>query len=477
MKERDMTQSIAMSVCRNKQSCPANLKLKFSLLLTVFLGGCGDQPKELTDMSQQIAAVMTEINEDDTTKEAISLDLEFGQTILMAVKANDGYQAAVDLEAEAFERIGVAASSRRVQLTSNATLGGVHESGGSAPDTTTKGVAASITISQLIYDGGASTSAVNQSTAEALRARAQREALANDLALEAARAWIDVWQFDERLRVLHSRTDEMDTMFAQMERMAASGLIDKAAIDSARRKMIDITLEKTRIQADLNEAQIRFRRFFNQEASKSLSLPELTTPDEVRNVASAWQQSPILESSAAELLIARNAVVSAEAAFQPRARLQATTTSPMKLTDSTDTSIGVVIEYQFGDGGRRAAQLLSAQARAEALEGQLIDSQNNLRSEIDAALTRLLALERSMPQLTEQINMSASEAATLRSQIATGQSNLLQLVNAEVENYRAQDRQIAMRAAREMIMLTVLARTGEFGRQIGLTQELPDASK
>ncbi len=438
--------------------------------LFLFLAGCVAQPAEVEEMSQQIATTLTETStpEVQANREAVSLERGFAPAILQAVETNEGYRAARALEVEAFGRIGVASSARRPQFTSNATLGGVRESGGIAPDETTTGVAGGVNISQILYDGGESAAAVNQATAEALAAQAEREARGNDLALEAARAWIDVWHFDERLRLLRSRTAEMDTMVGQMERMAANGFVDRAALDSARRQIVDITLEETRLQADLREAQVRFQRFFNRAPGRFVGPSELITPAQARMAAAAWQQSPRLERSAAELLIARSAVASAEAAFLPRARLQAGVSLPMEDGESTDTMLGLVVEYQFGDGGRRESQLSSAQARAQAVEAQLTDAQHSLQAELDAALTRLAALDQSMPLVAEQIRLSASEAETSRSQITTGQSNLRQLVEAEIDNYRAQDRQIAMRAALEILLLTVVARTGELGRQIGL---------
>ena len=440
--------------------------------LALLLAACGPQPTGLEEMSQTITATLTETSapQAQASRSAVSLEGGLAKAVLRAVQANDGYKAAEALEVAAMGRIGVATSARRPQASGNANLGGIRESGGNTPDETTTGIAGGVNLSQLIYDGGESTAAVNQATAEALAAQAEREARGNELALEAARAWIDVWQFEERLRLLRSRTSEMDMMVSQMERMAANGFVDRAALDSARRQIVDITLEETRLDADLREARVRFQRFFNQEPGRLARPEDVITLAEARAAAKAWQQSPGLERSAAELLVARSAVASAEAAFRPRARLQAGVTSPMQEGESTDTSVGVVLEYTFGDGGRRKAQLEAAQARATAVEAQLSDAQRTLEAELDAALTRLVAIERSMPLVAEQIRLSASEAETSRSQITTGQSTLRQLVEAEIENYRAQDRQIAMRAERQTLLLTIAARTGELARQIGLDQ-------
>ncbi len=438
--------------------------------LALALTACAEAPIEMEEMSSEIAAALETAPSSEAVADRTAIDLRAGfePALRAAVEANEGYRAALRLEQEATSRIGVAASVRRPQISGNANLGGIRETGGTQPDNTTTGVSAGINISQLIYDAGASTAEVNSATAQALGARAEREARGNELALEAARAWIDVWQFEARLGLLRRRTAEMDSLIAQMERMAANGMVDRAAMDSARRQVVDITLEETRLQSQLATAQVRFERLFNR-ADGDVGQPEaLLTMAEAEATARAWQTAPGLRQTAAQMVVAQNAVARAQAAFRPTARLQAGVNSPMEEGESTDTTVGLMVEYTFGDGGRRRAELASAEARAEASEEQLTDAQRTLQAELAAALTQLRSIEQSMPLVAEQIRLSASEAQTSRSQIRTGQSNLRQLVEAEIENYRAQDRQIAMRAERHIVLLTMAARTGELSRRLGL---------
>ena len=56
----------------------------------------------------------------------------------------------------------------------------------------------------------------------------------------------------------------MGTLVSQIERMAVTGMMDRAAVDAARRQIVDIQLEETRLQSDLADAQVRFRRHFRQ---------------------------------------------------------------------------------------------------------------------------------------------------------------------------------------------------------------------
>lgn len=444
-------------------------KLKFGvtrLLSVVALAsaGCTGTPMAVTEMSAALSAELAAASAD--AEAPVALTSGFAPAVARAVETNAGYRAALAQEREAASRVGVAESVRRPQLGANANLGAIQEFG--AGGSTTSGIAGGISLSQLVFDGGESVAAINRATAEALGARAERAARANDLALEVARAWIDAWQYGERLQLLRVRTEEMDTLVNQIERMATNGMIDRAALDSARRQIVDIQLEETRLQSDLADAQVRFRRHFRQAPGRLGRPVDIVTPAAARAQARAWQNAPVLEARVASLIAARHGVEEAEAAFSPRIRLQTGLRTPLESGDPTSGNLGLGFDYSILDGGRRVSQLEAAIARRAVTEGQLREAQTAIEAELEAALARLAGIERSMPLVARQIQLSESEASTARSQIATGQSNLRQLVEAEIQNYRARDRQIAMQAERQLLLLTIAARSGALAGIIGI---------
>jgi len=433
----------------------------------MFLASCS-APTEMAGMriamADRLAAGTAEAGGADNVP--IGLSQGLAPALRAAVTTNEGYLGALALEAEAMGQVGVVASVRRPQLTGNANVGGIREAGSNA-DTTT-GFAGGVNLSQLVYDGGASVSAVNRSTALALSAQAGRVAQGNEIALSAARAWIDLWQYSERLRLMQARTSEMDTLVEQIERMASNGMLDRASLENAQRQIVDIKLEESRLIAGQAEAQVLFQRFFNAKPSTVPRPSELVSAVQARSLAQDWQTAPGLQRQAAELLVAQAAVGEAQSAFRPRARLQAGARSPLESGESTDLTVGLSLEYSFSDGGRRKKQLEAAEARVAATDAQLSDAQRGLEAELQAGLTRLASIERAMPLLADKLRLSRSEAETSRSQMLTGQSNLRQLVEAEIEIYRAQDQQIAMQAERQTLLLTIASRTGALSRLVGL---------
>jgi adhesin transport system outer membrane protein len=436
-------------------------------LAVVALVGCAaqdDQSDVRVAVQERLAATAGAATGDIAGP--VNVQAGLAQALREAVGTNAGYLAALANEREALGQVGVAQSALGLQLGGSANVGGIRETGATA--TTTTGVAGGVNLSQLVYDGGATTAAINRATALALSAQAARLARGDEIALGAARAWIDLWQYAERLRLLRARTTEMDTLLEQLDRMASNGMTDRASLDSARRQVVDIKLEESRLSAGQAEAKVQFERYFRSQPSAPKAPAELVSAAQARSIAGDWRNAPALQRQAADLIAAAAALREAEAAFQPRARVQAGARSPLEQGESTDITVGLMMEYSFSDGGRRLKQREAAEARLQAAEAQLADAERLLEADLQTALARLEAIERAMPLLADKLRLSRSAAQTARSQLQTGQSGLRQLVEAEIDIYRAQDQQASMQAERQALLLTIAARTGALGRLVGL---------
>ena len=443
----------------------------FAVWAVALLAGCASDAGSIGEMESEMRESLAQdldFAEPDNLNNhgSITTSAGFSEALRSAVLANDGYSAAIAIEAEAIAGIGVSSSARRPQLVANSTLGVIRE--GAPTSNTTSGAAGDVTLTQLVYDGGALNGAITRATAAALAAQADRRDRGNMIAVDAARAWTDYWMASERLVLLQRKTADLGDLMAQMDRMAVNGMLDRASVERARRQYLDIQLEQSGLEAARDEAAARFEQYFQQEP-KSIGRPvDLVTVQMARSRAADWKSAPALKRAVAELFAARGVAEEARSAFRPRVSLQAGVMSPMDQDDTTDVSAGLRLQYVFGDGGRRKSQLEAADNRVEALESQLRDAQRIAKAEMLRALSRLDALERSIPLVDQKIALTKSEVETARSQIATGQANLQQLISAEIENYRVCDQQIQMKAERFLVLLTVAGRTGYLSDLIGL---------
>ncbi|MEN8841481.1 MAG: TolC family protein [Octadecabacter sp.] len=429
-------------------------------VLGVMLGGCATQSDPFSDMQAEIDARLAEgvTTSEQTSIDAPDLSEGFSAALRSATQSDASYRASLAFEQEAASGVGVAQSALSPQFTGGATIGGLREL--DPVNETSSGAAANITVSQLIYDGGVSQATISRATALALVARAERAERGNSVALDAARAWIDLWQASERLALLDRKTSGLSDIMGQIDRMAANGMMNRASVEGARRQILDIRLERESLQALVADAQIRFARYFGV-STDTVAQPEfVVSPAIAAERSQEWRSAPSLQKAAAEILAARGTQSEARAAFQPTVSLQAGVRSPLDAADSTDLNAGFQVQYVFGDGGRRAERLEAATSRVEALEAQLEATMAAERTASDASLRRLDSVDQTLVLLDEKVALTASQASVAESQIATGQASLQLLIGAKIENYRALDRQIQLRAEKHVLLLSIAGQLG-----------------
>jgi outer membrane protein, adhesin transport system len=425
------------------------------------------KPKNTDDISKDLVSILEDMPESyiDININTINLDEGLWESVTQAVKHNEGYQAAILLEDEAMSNVGVADSVRRTQITGQSTIGGIYESGGNNNVDTT-GVAGNLNITKLLYDGGKSVSNINQASAYALSLQASRRNLGNKIASDAGSTWINIWYLKERLDLMNARTKKLNTLIDKMERMSLSGMIDMSVIDGSRAQLFDIRIEKNKLEADFEATKVRFFRYFSQEPDDLIEPSFLLSVEKTELEIQNWRKAPILEKSVADLIVARNEVLGAESAFKPNATARAGISTPMKDGDSTDKSIGVLLEYTFGDGGKRDSRLKAANAKLKSAEAQLKDTHLMLQAELKSTLVQLNSMNNSMSLLGKKIKLNDANVVTAKSQLNTGQSTLEDLIKAEISSFNSNNKYLKMQAEQHALLLKIVTLSGALGRNL-----------
>lgn len=449
----------------------ASRSLFVASALCAGLAGCSQAPMSHDEMSLSVASLIEETAKTSGPAGGTQIDVSAGAVTALrqAVEADPSFEAASAAVRQAYSQVEAAQGARRPQVSGRSNLGGVNEFGGTSPDQYT-GAALTLTLSQLIYDGGAQTETVTQATAGAYLAEADLDILRNDLAGQAAGAWIAVWESAQRVGLIRQRVTELNSVMDQLDRLAANGMLDRSMIDSARRKIVDISLDEMRLQSELDIALLSYRRFFGAGAAQPGGLIDVISLSEALANRDNWQEAPTMRRAAAEVIAARSAVTQAQAAFRPAVRLQSSLSSPMQPGESSSASVGLMVEYVFHDGGQRQAQLDGAEANAQAVQATLQSQRDILLSQLSSAVQQVQSIDRSMPLVREKVELGTAEAETARSQIATGQSNLRQLIDTEIENYRLRDQLITMQAQRSRLLVAIGSQTGLLSQKLSIGQ-------
>lgn len=442
------------------------------LLIGVAVGGCAGLSDRLDDETLQASIAQMAVS--DVTRPDALVDQErrlaarpddgYRDALRKAVLRSDSLQASVRELRSSQATIRIARSALLPQLTGSATAGAVVERNAS----NRTGAAADLSVSQLLFDGGATAAQIDATTARAYAAQAGVLIAGNEAAEEAARAWVDVWHFNARLSLLRARVAEVDGIRATLEQMISNGFIDRASLAAAERQVLDIRLEEEQLQASLRSAQTRFNRLLGYTpggVSAPQSLLARGEPDAFRTL---WRDAPELVVGAANLIALERDLQSAQAGTRPTVAVRAGVTSPLSSSDNPNMTVGLTLQHRFGDGGRRAAEIEALQERLAGGRLEFEDGKAEAEAELEANLSLYRSLINGRSTLARQIEVIERENSTLRSQLASGQATLNQVVEGEVRYYRARARQLELAADLARLEIGMMARTGVLTQRLGL---------
>lgn len=444
--------------------------IEFRTALTgiLLLGGCIANDQHASNVEQRLKGHLeVSLN----THGAMAIPLvstgDFEGSVKSAAEFNKAFASARALETAAMAQVGTANAVRRPQVSATASGGGIKE--GSPVNNQVQGVAADLMLSQLVYDAGASSAAIDGALAQALAARAAAQEAGNTATLEAVQAWADLWAVQQQLGFLVSQSAEVEVLLEQLDRMTENGMLDSATRDSARVAVSDIQIEEAAVRSELSGAEARFAQYFGAVPSAGLTRPKaLFTTAELSDLAKDISLAPTLRKIAAELIAAESAEVQARAQFKPTLNLNVGLASPMDKEDGTDTSVGLQMRYTFNDGGRRKSQLETAIARREAAAASLESAKAEAEAMAATSLAQLRAMETSAGLVDKKLAAAESQAATAASQISLGQSTLRSVIDAQISRYRAQEQQIKLVADRVVLQAGIAASMGILLKRLGV---------
>ena len=442
----------------------------YILPLTSFLalGACVTPNQQAVSVEQRVDARLQGQQPSLIAKMApVSLENGFEHALQSAVEQNPHYLAARSAETAAFAQIGVAQSALKPQATSNFNGGVLRE--GSPVDANTSGVAAEMTITQLVYSGGGAVAAIDSAMANALAGRAKAQETGNTIALEAYRAWATLWAVQQQLATLMDRTKDIDTLMAQLDKLTESGMVDSATRDNARMATLDFKMERHRLQGVKIAAEANFAQYFGAAPKASIDAPaSLFTTAELEKLSLDISRAPTLRTVAAKLVAAEAAEAQAKAQFKPTLLLSTGVTSPMDTSSTTDTHLGLQLRYTLNDGGKRKSQLDAAVAQKEAVAAELENARASAAAMPLGSLAALRALDQSDDLMKQKASAAETQSETSKSQIASGQVSLRGVMDAEIADYRAFEENIKLSSERLVLQATIAAGTGNLLERLNL---------
>ena len=435
------------------------------------LSACGAPQYSTSKLNSEVNA-LSKVPSDILSQPKLvkTLSGDFNTDLSKVVTNSPEYIASMDSYKSSLSQILVANADRELQVSASANAGQTVKDGAGLSSTTERGASANVSISQLIFDGGSSIAKIDQARANAFIAEMDVELAANTTAKDAAVSWINLdtlYKRDTRFQALMTKTEKMLT---QMETLVASGMIDKSASASAEIAARALSLEKANLDAQISAASASYMKFFGTVPKNLSTPPSLLTAADIAHIQSNWNRAPIMAQAAAQVLAAKQSLIAAQGREKPTVGFKAGLASPMEKDERTTYAIGLEVSWVIGDGGRRKADTAAQGANLKAAEQKLAGAKLAGKRELDSALSRRGALIASLETLAAQEAGSQNELQIMLSQLATGQTTVRQLIQAEERAYRTSDQRISVASELLKIDFEILASSGLLSKRLGINK-------
>ena len=300
---------------------------------------------------------------------------------------------------------------------------------------------AGLSASQMLYDGFATKSSIEQTSSQAESAGYGVFDTAETTSLRAVQVYLDVLRRQDLMKLTEANLESHERIFSQIEQRFESGVGNSANVEQTKGRLALSQANLTSNVGNLDDALSSYNRVVGN-MPQSLSDPGLDCCDKApatveEALAIAYHEHPALRSAMAQHEAALAQEQGAEAPFHPRVDLELSTRADNDLdgTKGHEKEILAMVRLRYNllNGGADKARLeetgfLSQQAREEA-NIAIRDIERDVR----LAWNSLDNLSHQLPVLKQRMESALKTRDAYQEQFNLGQRTLLDLLDTENE--------------------------------------------
>ena len=306
-------------------------------------------------------------------------------------------------------------------------------------------------LSQLIYDGGASASRQTAAQARVLGSQVGRLDAACGAALGAVQAWAQVVTARALADAAERSLRASEATSAKIEARTKAGLGSSSEVLTTAYRLANDRAALAMAQSDVLQAEAIFAEAFGAPPKPDMALPPLAP----RLPQSGAQGSPLLIRAQAEVFAAEADRTAALAGRVPAVSLS------LSAIPGERAVSGLAAQHALSQARGRKARIAAAEAQVEARRVDL----DATRRELDSRLRILSAQESAIDGRVQAARAAAAaNKANLdiaRGQFQAGTRSLIELLDAEREALSSEQVQIQADHDRAVVGYAILAASGD----------------
>lgn len=334
---------------------------------------------------------------------------------------------------------------------------------------------ASLTVSQMLFDGGFADSEVSRQEARVRSAASRVSETAEFVGLDAVQAYIEVLRNRERLAIAEDNVATHRNTLSDVQLRAQSGGGNIADVRQAEARLASAESALTQIRGDLADAEYSFIKTIGQ-APDSLTVPTVPAdmlPQSLEDaVSQSVANSPTIGFSRSDVETAAYDVEQQKASYWPTLTLEVAgnvNNNAGGTTRSDQSASGLLVaRWNLYRGGADTARVREFKNRLSEATDQLLVNERQVGEDAKVAWNGIQTSRNNVEILQRNVEATRNTRDIYRQQFDIGQRGLLDLLDADNELFLARDSLVTATYAEMFASYRLLATMGQLTKALNI---------
>jgi adhesin transport system outer membrane protein len=310
---------------------------------------------------------------------------------------------------------------------------------------------ASLTISQMLFDGLATSADVDRSIAKRESSAYRVAAVSEQIALKAIESYLEVLRQREIVLLTKDNLAAHERTFDQIKLRTNGGVGRKADLDQIEARLALARANLISSEANLEVSQINYKLVVG-ELPNALVRPEMPDPallptDAESAVQNSLERHRLLQAARADIAASRAQVSAARAAMLPRLDIELGSTRTNYKTpidDPVDNSnyLMLRLRYALFSGGADAARIAEALHFSNEATEVLRRAERQMEQTVRLSWNAYRSARDRLPNLRQHAESSRLTRDAYVKQFSIGQRSLLDMLDSENEHFTAESNHV-----------------------------------
>jgi adhesin transport system outer membrane protein len=333
----------------------------------------------------------------------------------------------------------------------------------------------SLTVRQILFDGGDRFNDVYRSAAEADAASLRVSDAAEKLGLDAVEAYIDVRRHTTIRGLAQQNRERLEEILHLVQNLTSGGSAPKSDLDQARERVAGADFTIAQIKQALEEARARYRQVVGTEPShlEPAGFPRGVPQSRMTAVGEAVATNPAILALDAELRSAEYALEQARAGYYPTIGLEGIGTAGDEIggTPGPSSSLTgqVTLNWNLFQGGGTTYRRHALWEKVNQAQAEKATKAREISETVERAYAAYTVGEERVAAARKQVAATTSVITAYREEYKLAKRSLLDLLDAENARFTSQFQLASAEAVHLFAAYQLLAAMNHLLKTLGIS--------